>query len=471
MSSSGTYFVATTTVTSGPDLGADALVGGADRRQATRAITPCTPRGSPVRRCEKKSSGLQDVQRSKRSTLVDAGRAQRPLGRRPEVEACGRAARRRRTRRERLRDLRPDLVAARADRRADRGGLDAAAERAHALGDDPGEQTAPARVQDGDGRPAAVHARERDRQAVGRHREHGQVRLVRPEAVARLAARARHAPVHDCAECTCRLSASRSSRAADLAQSRRRFSSTRSTSSPVSRPRLSESYGPSLTPPSRVEKTTSYGPGGVPADHAAAPRGAGEQQLARRCGSGSSTTSSSRSASVRPSCGPSREAERDQVVAVDGEVGEPVRAASSSDSTSCAEPSASARHARAAARSLAAQVGRLVREQVEREPVAVAGEEAARIRRGVRVGELLEHVLAHDPGRRACAAWPGSAAAAARARRCCAPSSAWSAPSRSACGLPRSCSSAASRTSSDAPASAAAWTTVKRARRASGAGG
>ena len=45
--------------------------------------------------------------------------------------------------------------------------------------------------------------------------------------------------------------------------SRRRFSSTRSTSSPLMRPtRFSEANGPSLTPPSRVEKATSYGPGG-----------------------------------------------------------------------------------------------------------------------------------------------------------------------------------------------------------------
>ena len=40
-------------------------------------------------------------------------------------------------------------------------------------------------------------------------------------------------------------------------QAMRRFSSTRSTSSPLLRPKLSDAYGPSLTPPTRVVNTTS----------------------------------------------------------------------------------------------------------------------------------------------------------------------------------------------------------------------
>jgi len=46
--------------------------------------------------------------------------------------------------------------------------------------------------------------------------------------------------------------ASASGSAPTSAQNRRRFSSTRSGSSAVARPRLSEANGPSLTPPSRV---------------------------------------------------------------------------------------------------------------------------------------------------------------------------------------------------------------------------
>src|SRR5438067_8810426 len=98
--------------------------------------------------------------------VLAAGRAQRALGRGPEVElavthdvlAEGLA--------ERLRDLVADLVAARPDARPDRRAQAPPAERAHADADEPREEAAPARVEDLDGRLLALRARHRDRHAV-----------------------------------------------------------------------------------------------------------------------------------------------------------------------------------------------------------------------------------------------------------------------------------------------------------------
>ena len=159
------------------------------RPQATRAITPWTPRGFPVRRCEKNSSGLHDVQRSTRSTSsTPAARSARSAdGPEVEVSAVQHVVPERGG--ERLGHLRPDLVAARPDRGADRR-VQPPAERAHA---------APRRCRPGGRasrragrrrRAAVADARQRDRQAVRAHREHRQVRLLRPEPVARLASRA-----------------------------------------------------------------------------------------------------------------------------------------------------------------------------------------------------------------------------------------------------------------------------------------
>src|SRR5215210_806351 len=63
------------------------------------------------------------------------------------------------------------------------------------------------------------------------------------------------------APCTWRLSASLLGSVPVAEHRIRRFSATCLGSSAVRRPRFSDSYGPSLTPPVRVEKTTSYGPG------------------------------------------------------------------------------------------------------------------------------------------------------------------------------------------------------------------
>ncbi len=61
--------------------------------------------------------------------------------------------------------------------------------------------------------------------------------------------------------CTWRPKRSSSGSVPASMHSRPRFSSTRSGSSSVSRPRLSVSNGASLTPPTRVENAATYGPG------------------------------------------------------------------------------------------------------------------------------------------------------------------------------------------------------------------
>ena len=105
-------------------------------------------------------------------------------------------------------------------------------------------------------RRVAVLARERHQHAVGAEGEHRDVRLVRPETVTRDASRARLGPVDDR---RVRLEPDREPLlvGADLRAQAPPVLVHVLTSSPVLRPRLSDSNGPSLTPPCRVEKTTS----------------------------------------------------------------------------------------------------------------------------------------------------------------------------------------------------------------------
>ena len=79
-------------VTSGPTSSRTRASRVAHLLSGQAPMTPCVPRGLPVRRSEKKRSGRQGVQRSRRSTLARSGVARRLLGRRPEVELA--AARR-----------------------------------------------------------------------------------------------------------------------------------------------------------------------------------------------------------------------------------------------------------------------------------------------------------------------------------------------------------------------------------------
>jgi hypothetical protein len=117
--------------------------------------------------------------------------AQRELGRSPEVQLSVPHDVFAEPRAERIADVVAHLVAARPDRRTDRGGERTVVERLHRGLDDAVEQTAPAGVHDRDRRRAVARARECDRQAVGAHREDREVALLGPEPVAALAARTR----------------------------------------------------------------------------------------------------------------------------------------------------------------------------------------------------------------------------------------------------------------------------------------
>ena len=121
------------------------------------ATTPWRPVRPLSRRCEKNSSGLHDVQRSRRSTVA-AG--ERELGRPPQVDVrpdhdlvaeAGAV---------RLAHLVADLVAARPDPGPDHRG-DLAAERRDRVLDHAAQQAAPAGVDDRD--PPS-----RSRSAIGR---------------------------------------------------------------------------------------------------------------------------------------------------------------------------------------------------------------------------------------------------------------------------------------------------------------
>ena len=165
------------------DLFLDALVPLADLvRRHARAL-PARP--SACRRGGARRRGR--ATRRAEVEAVDARHArvaQRELGRAPEVELSVRTMSSPNRARNGSPTSSPHLVAARPDRRADRGGERTAAERLHRGLDDAVEQTAPAGVHDRDRRRSAARARERDRQAVGAHREDREVALLRPEPVA-----------------------------------------------------------------------------------------------------------------------------------------------------------------------------------------------------------------------------------------------------------------------------------------------
>ena len=112
-----------------------------------------------------------------------------------------------------------------------------------------------------------------------------------------------------------------------------------------------------------------------------------------RLRSGSSTTSSRSVCSALPETRPLGEAQLDQVGAVHSQIGEPVRLRPLLLDED-AEPLDALR--RAGGRRLSRQVGGAVGEQVEREPLPVAGEEPPRID-GRRLVRHLERMLAHEP--------------------------------------------------------------------------
>ena len=147
-------------------------------------MTPCRPVRPRSRRCEKKSSGSQLVQRPVRSTVSI------PAARRPRSIASARSRFAplhdvvAEARAERLGDLLPHLVAAGADSRPDRG-CRRAGHRSDAVLEDAVHEPAPADVQDDEAR-SPIPAGEDDGEAVRREEAHGTPRLLRPEPVSLL---------------------------------------------------------------------------------------------------------------------------------------------------------------------------------------------------------------------------------------------------------------------------------------------
>src|SRR3954452_10787540 len=132
ISSIETYFVAATTVTRGP-------TSARSRSSRVRIVSDDETDDTlgtahrPLPAVREELLGIAARAEVDPLDAVDAGAAEGALGRRPEVEDPVA----RQVRVEPLRHLGADLVAARADRRADGGGESPAAERPDGLGGDP----------------------------------------------------------------------------------------------------------------------------------------------------------------------------------------------------------------------------------------------------------------------------------------------------------------------------------------------
>ena len=396
------------------------------------------------------------MQRSTRSTSATPAAAERALGGRPEVEH----AVARQVGVEPARDLRADLVAAGPDRRADRRRPSSGAERGDAAATTPpASPRQPAWTTASAGSPPLRS--DRDRHAVG----------ARARASARRARRSRARRRGRCGRPGARLMRRRGvALAVDARAASGRGRARRRQAAGSPRPRAGSS-----SPAAEVERREraladaararrerdEVRPGRLPADHGRSSSSARASSVSRRFSAGV-VDDLARAArrSARPSAGPAV-AELDQVVAVDGEVGEPVRARQllprRPRGTAPRRASFSV-DLRASGRGRAGRPpsGRAGR---RRAPSPWRASSRARLER-VAVAEQ-ERVEAHDPDdalaqlvRVAEPAQRGASAssrAAARVVRRPPPGR----------GLPRSWKSVASRTRSGAPASAAACTTAK----------
>src|SRR5712691_5527042 len=181
MSATETYFVAATIVTSEP-------TSARTRSYRSRTASGDIRDHSLTTRDAVVATVREEELRLARGAEVDAldlrssGFAQHALAGAPQIEVAPVDDVAGEARAIRGADLVADLVAARPDTRADRG-RHGTVERRDAGGDDPLEQTDPADVENGERGPS-VRSRERDRQAVGGHVQHGHARLVRPQPVA-----------------------------------------------------------------------------------------------------------------------------------------------------------------------------------------------------------------------------------------------------------------------------------------------
>src|SRR6476661_2137610 len=164
MSSSDTYFVAATTVTSGPT---SALICSYRARICSgdvgdHPLAACASRVAPVREEQVRVAGRAEIGAV---DVGDAGSVQRALGGRPQVEPAPADDVGAVPLAERPGDLVTDLVAAWADPGADRRRQPGASERGDGVRDDSRQEATPADVQRRDRRRPAVRPGDRDRQA------------------------------------------------------------------------------------------------------------------------------------------------------------------------------------------------------------------------------------------------------------------------------------------------------------------
>src|SRR6266545_326572 len=194
ISSIETYFVAATMVTDGPT---SALI----RSYRSRTSSGDTREHSLyAARLPVAAMGEEQFRVARRAEVEaldarDARIPQRQFRRTPQIESAVTQDLAPETRAERVGDVVSHVVATRTDRRAHRGCERSTERRSRAL-DDSRQQPAPTDVEHGDRRCVSVDPRQRDRHAVGAHREDGQVGLVRPEAVAGLAPRTGPCTMH-----------------------------------------------------------------------------------------------------------------------------------------------------------------------------------------------------------------------------------------------------------------------------------
>src|SRR5215203_4544180 len=195
MSSTATYLVAATIVTSGPTWSRTrarrAAICSADN--AEDPVCPSRPAGAPL--------GEEEIRAATRAEIhaLDIGRTRIPRGLlrgSPEVELAFAEDSVSEAVPEPVRDLLAHLVAAGPDRRADHRG-EAGADHFSSRFDDAVDQSAPARMDDREGRLRAVRPRHRHQHAVGAESEHRDPRLVRPDRISRDTAQAGFGSVDD----------------------------------------------------------------------------------------------------------------------------------------------------------------------------------------------------------------------------------------------------------------------------------
>ena len=171
----------------GPDLVADAVEPRGDLLSGQGQglpVSPAAARCAAPRRRGRRGSAC----RGRRAPPGSLPRRVPPARPPSRGRACGPRRCCRRSGPGTARDVVSHLVAARPDRRPDRGG-EAPAQDLRGLLDDAVDQAPPACVQDGERGLGSIRPRHRDQHAVGAEREHRDPGLIRPEPVTGSAAR------------------------------------------------------------------------------------------------------------------------------------------------------------------------------------------------------------------------------------------------------------------------------------------